>query len=431
MSAAATRVAYTLLLLWAGAASVADARTLIHAGLLIDGISDRPASDKTLIVEDSRIVAIEDGFTRPARGDELIDLSEFTVLPGLMDMHVHLASAFYNNEYLNRVRQNAADVALLAAARGRDTLAAGFTSVRDLGDRFNVTVALRDAITAGVTEGPRIFTSAKSIASTGGHADPTTGLRDDLRGDPGPAEGVIDGPVEATKAVRQRYRDGADLIKITATGGVLSVASNGRNAQFTDAELAAIVATASDYGFHVAAHAHGKAGMLRAVRAGVKSIEHGTYMDEEVMREMRRNGTYLVPTITAGRWVADKARIDGYFPAIVRPKAAAIGPQIQETFARAHAAGINIVFGTDGGVFPHGENASEFVYMVEGGMTPMEAIKSATSVAADFLERPDLGSLAPGNVADVVAVVGNPLDDIALLQNVEFVMKDGVVYHRP
>ena len=412
-------------------ATLAEARTLIHVGTLIDGVADRARSEVTVIVDADRVEAVVDGFEALQTGDRLVDLSEFTLMPGFMDMHTHLSMELSPSTYLDRFRKGEADLALYAARNARLTLDAGFTTVRDLGDSYNVTVALRNAIAAGHAIGPRIFTAAKAIATTGGHADPTNGVRSDLRGNPGPEQGVINGPADARKAVRQRYKDGADLIKITATGGVLSVARNGQNPQFTSEELDALIEAANDYGFHVAAHAHGKEGMTRAIEAGVRSIEHGTYMDDDIMRLMKRYGTWYVPTITAGRWVADKARIDGFFPEIVRPKAIAIGPLIQATFANAHEAGVNIVFGTDSGVSGHGRNAQEFVYMVEAGMAPMDAIKSATSVAAEFLELSDLGVVAEGKVADLVAVVGDPLEDIAVLQRVEFVMKEGVIYRRP
>ena len=248
-------------------------------------------------------------------------------------------------------------------------------------------------------------------------------------GDPGPDEGVVNGADDARKAVRQRYKDGADWIKITATGGVLSVAKSGQNPQFTDEELAAIIATASDYGIRVAAHAHGTEGMKRAVLAGVASIEHGTYMSEEVMKLMRQRGTYYVPTIMAGNWVGEKAKIDGFFPELVRPKAAAIGPVIESTFAKAYAAGVPIVFGTDTGVSPHGDNAQEFALMVRNGMPEMEAIHSATSVAASFLGIDKThGSITAGKQADVIAVPGDPLSDITVMQRVSFVMKGGEIY---
>ncbi len=414
------------------AATGAAADTLIHAGRLIDGEADRPRAEVTIRIDGERIVAIESGYATPGSGDTLIDLSDATVLPGLMDMHVHLSGEYAADSRLRGFTLNEADYALIAAKFARITLDAGFTTVRNVGDRFNVTVALRDAIRRGDAVGPRIFTAAKSLATTGGHADPTNGWASHIMGDPGPAEGVVNGVADARKGVRQRYKEGADWIKITATGGVLSVAKSGQNPQFTDEELRAIVETAADYGLQVAAHAHGTEGMKRAVIAGVASIEHGTYMDDEVMRLMKEHGTWYVPTILAGNWVAEQSKIDGFFPELVRPKAAAIGPLIQETFAKAYRAGVPIVFGTDTGVSPHGDNAQEFALMVEGGMPPMEALKSATSVAADFLKIGDThGRLQPGKIADIVAVPGNPLDDIRVMERVHFVMQGGRVHKRP
>jgi imidazolonepropionase-like amidohydrolase len=301
--------------------------------------------------------------------------------------------------------------------------------VRNVGDAFNVTVALRKAIAAGDVPGPMIFTAAKGLSSTGGHGDPTNGWAAHFGADPGPKDGVVNSVEDARQAIRQRYKDGADWIKITATGGVLSVAKSGQNPQFTMDELEAIIDTAADYGLRVAAHAHGTEGMKRAVLAGVASIEHGTYMTEEVMDLMIERGTYFVPTIMAGNWVAEKAAIDGFFPELVRPKAAAIGPIITDTFANAYRRGVPIVFGTDTGVSAHGDNALEFALMVAGGMPEMEAIQSATSVAADFLEIGDThGRIKEGYRADIVAVRGNPLEDISLMQEVSFVMKGGTVY---
>lgn len=409
--------------------AAAHAATLVHAGAVIDGRAERAGGPTTIVIEDGRITALERGHRAPGEGDELIDLAGSTVLPGLMDMHTHLSSEIGPDSYIVRFTHGAPQVTLQSTVYARRTLHAGFTTVRDLGDRHNISVALRDAIARGDVAGPRIFTSGKSIATTGGHADPTNGWAAHIAGDPGPADGVINGVAEARKAVRQRYKDGADLIKVTATGGVLSLAASGENPQFAQDELEAIVATARDYGFHVAAHAHGAEGMKRAIRAGVHSIEHGTYMDDEVIRLMKEHGTWYVPTILAGRFVGEKAAEPGYFPEVVRPKAAAIGPQIQETFARAHKAGVNIVFGTDCGVGPHGDNAREFALMVEAGMSPMDAIRAATSVAARFLGVDDrLGTLEPGKLADLVAVEGDPLADIGRLQAVHFVMKEGVVY---
>ncbi len=419
----------TVLLL---AAAGAFADTLIHAGRVIDGESDRILDEATVRVAGDTIIGLERGWIEAGPGDTVIDLTDYTILPGLMDMHVHLDGEYSADSRLSEFIMNEADYALDAAKFAQRTLLAGFTVVRNLGDSYNVTVALREAIEDGDVIGPRIFTAAKSLASTGGHADPTNGWASTIMGDPGPADGVVNSVEDARKAVRQRYKDGADWIKVTATGGVLSVAKSGRNPQFTMAELEAIVDTAADYGLRVAAHAHGTEGMKRAVLAGVASIEHGTYMTDEVIKLMKERGTWYVPTILAGKWVAEKAEIDGFFPELVRPKAAAIGPLIQDTFHRAYEAGVPIVFGTDTGVSAHGDNAREFGLMVEAGMPAMEAIQAATSVAARFLgieER--YGTLAAGKQADIVAVRGNPLEDIHVLENVAFVMKAGEIYKQP
>src|SRR5690606_28107329 len=412
--------------------AAAGADTLIHAGRVIDGIGERARMEMTIRIDGEQIVAVEQGYTRPGQKDLLIDLKEATVLPGLMDTHVHLTGEYSQDDRLTDFIMNEADYAFDAAKFAKRTLEAGFTVVRNLGDAFNVTIALRAAIDSGDVPGPRIITAAKGLSSTGGHGDPTNGWANHLKRDPGPVDGVVNSVEDARKAVRQRYKDGADWIKITATGGVLSVAKSGQNPQFTDKELSTIVDTAADYGMRVAAHAHGTEGMKRAVTAGVASIEHGTYMDDEVMRLMKQNGTYYVPTILAGNWVAEQAKIDGFFPELVRPKAAAIGPIIKGTFEKAYGAGVAIVFGTDTGVSAHGDNAQEFALMVEGGMPPMEAIKAATSVAARFLDIDDAhGTVEPGKQADIIAVPGNPLEDIRVLENVHFVMKAGQVYKKP
>ena len=402
------------------------ARTFIHAGHLIDPGNASVRQEVTLVIDQDRLAEVKSGFLKPAAGDQLVDLSKSWVLPGLMDMHTHLSFEYSKQAQLDRFTKNEADYAIQATLFAKRTLEAGFTTVRDLGDAYNVTVALRNAISKGTVDGPRIFTAAKSIATTGGHADPSNGMSADLRPEIGPKQGVINGPIEAREAVRQRYKDGADLIKITATAGVLSVAKSGDNPQFYDDELKAVIATARDYGMRVAAHAHGADGMKRAVLAGVDSIEHGTFMNDEIMSLMKRRGTYLVPTITAGQWVAEKAKIEGFFPRLVQPKAERIGPKILATVEKAWKEGVNIAFGTDTGVSQHGRNAQEFVYLVQAGLTPMEAIQSATVEAAKLLNASDyLGHIAPGFKADIVATDKNPLEQIEALQAISFVMKEG------
>jgi imidazolonepropionase-like amidohydrolase len=403
-------------------------RAIIHCGNLIDGKSSDVQTQMTIVVEGTTITAVEKGFTKPATSDKLIDLSKKTVMPGLIDMHVHLEGETSKDQGLQRFTLNKADVAFRSTVFAKRTLLAGFTTVRDLGGS-GVNTSLRNAINQGLVVGPRIFSVGKSIGTTGGHADPTNGYREDLMGDPGPKEGVINSPEEARQAVRQRYKDGSDLIKITATGGVLSIAKDGSGPQFTDEELKAIVETAKDYGMHTAAHAHGAEGMKRAVLAGITTIEHGTKMTDEVMELMKQKGTYYVPTITAGKFVAEKAKESGYYHPLVVPKALEIGPQIQQTFGKAYKKGVKIAFGTDAGVFPHGENGKEFGYMVEAGMPAMETIKSATIVAANILGMAEkIGTIENGKLADLVAVDENPLKNIKTMEKVSFVMKEGVVY---
>ena len=407
--------------------SLSAQQTLIHCGTIFEASSGKLLQKKTLVVEGERIIAVNNGFGTPNENQKVVDLSQQTVLPGLIDMHVHIEHESNSESYRKRFVDNEADIAFESVVFAQRTLNAGFTTVRDLGGT-GVNVALRNAINAGKVQGPRIYTAEKSLASTGGHADPTNGMRRNLAGNPGPKEGVVNSIEDAFKAVRQRYKNGADCIKITATGGVLSVAKNGQNPQFTTSEIRAIVQTANDYGMHVAAHAHGDEGMYRAVSAGVKTIEHGTLMQERTMDLMIEKEAYLVPTITAGKQVAEKAAIPGYFPAVIVPKALAIGPQIQKTFAKAYKRGVPIAFGTDAGVFPHGLNAKEFGYMVEAGMPASVALQTATVVNAKLLKQEDqLGQLKKGFYADIIAVEGNPLNSIETMENVVFVMKNGEV----
>ena len=349
----------------------------IQCGQLFDSATGTFQSNKTVVISGNVIKEIMDGHINGTEQDQTIDLKEKYVLPGLIDMHVHIEQETNPKRYLQAYTQNDADVAFGSIKYAEVTLMSGFTTVRDLGGS-GVNVSLRNAINTGKVEGPRIFTAEKALATTGGHADPTNGSKKSLMGNPGPKEGVVNGVEDAKKAVRQRYKNGADLIKITATGGVLSVAKSGQNPQFTIEEIKAICETAKDYGFHVAAHAHGDEGMQRAIIGGVKTIEHGTLMSEETMDLMIKHGTYYVPTIIAGKKVVEKAKIKGYFPEIIVPKALEIGPKIQSTFSKAYKKGVNIAFGTDAGVFNHGENGEEFGYMVEAGMPAIEAIQSAT-----------------------------------------------------
>lgn len=420
---------YLLLMLMSivAAQSLAQ-RTLIHCGTLIDGKSDKAQKEMTIIIKEGEIEGVVKGYQSPSQGVSVIDLKSKTVMPGLMDMHVHLEGESSPTSYIDEFKLNEADIAFNSTVYAKRTLMAGFTTVRDLGGT-GVNTALRNAINSGKVVGPRIYSAGKIISTTGGHGDPTNSYRHDLMGDPAPIDGVVNGPYEARKAVRQHYKDGADVIKITATGGVLSVAKDGSGPQFQMDELKAIIETANEYGMITAAHAHGPEGMKRAVEAGITSIEHGTLMTPEVMELMKEKGTYYVPTITAGKYVAEKAKIDGFYPALVVPKALAIGPKIQSTFGEAYKKGVKIAFGTDAGVFPHGENGKEFGYMVEVGMPPMKAIQSATIVAAQMLKIDNkYGSVEKGKKADIVAVDENPLDNIHTMENVSFVMKDGVIY---
>lgn len=416
------------LILFLSVSNFIIADTLLHVGNLIDTDSGDITKAVTIRVIGNEISGVTKGYANPNKNDQVINLKQSFVLPGFMDMHVHLAQ-----EYVPKAERESKIEpeyrALFAANAASKTLMAGFTSVRNLGDGGMETISLREAIRKGLAIGPRIFTSGKTIATTGGHGDPTNGMPKDNYSPPTPEEGVIDSPEEAIKAVRQRYKDGTDGIKITATGGVLSVAKSGENPQFTNAELIAIIATANDYGLWTAAHAHGKEGMKRAVIAGINSIEHGTYMDQEVMDLMKARGTYYVPTIMAGDWVAKKAKIPNFFPALVKPKAEKIGPQIQSTFAKAYKAGVKIAFGTDSGVSAHGDNWQEFILMTDAGMSNKDALKSATIETAKLLRVEDkLGQIKPGMLADIIAVQNNPIEDISTVKNVSFVMKDGVIY---
>jgi len=402
----------------------------IHAGKIYDTNSGEISLEKTIIISNDKIKSIENGFKESSDENiKIYDLKSKFVMPGLIDFHVHMESESGGPEkYISRFQDNKSDIAFKSSVIAKMTLMAGFTTVRDVGGS-GVNISLRNAINNGVIPGPRIFTSGKTIATTGGHGDRTNGYRDDLVDDPGPEQGVVNSIADARKAVRYRYKNGADLIKITATGGVMSLAKNGQNPQFTEEVIREIVKIADDYGMHVAAHAHGDEGMYRAVNAGVTTIEHGSIMSDRTMKLMKEKQTYLVPTISAGEHVAKMANIPGYYPEIIIPKALEVGVQNKTTTKKAYKMGVPIAFGTDAGVFPHGDNAGEFVFMKEIGIPTEYSLKSATITNAKLLNMENLlGQLREGFYADIIAVNESPLDNIATLKNVIFVMKDGKVY---
>jgi imidazolonepropionase-like amidohydrolase len=411
------------------AQSPAAPMTVVQCGHLIDVVHGKMLGASTIVIAADRVKEVLDG-TQQRAGANTLSMPNATCMPGLIDSHTHLTGQFSKSSYSDQFRLNPADYAIQSTVYARRTLLAGFTSVRNVGDNNNESIALRNAVNKGEVPGPRIWTAGIPIGSTGGHADGSDGYRWDLQGDPTPKDGIINSPEDAWKAVRQHYKDGADLIKIMPSGGVLDESSSSQNPQLTLAEIQAVVAAAHDYGFTVAAHAHGAEAIRRAVIGGVDSIEHGTFMNEEDMKLMKEHGTWYVPTIIAGQFVMGKAK-EGWYPPQVARKAMEVGPIIMATAGKAYKAGVRIAFGTDAGVYPHGENAKEFEYMVEAGMPPMFTIQAATTHAAQLLKRDkDVGSLEPGKYADIVAVTGNPLDDIKLMQKVGFVMKGGVVYEQ-
>ena len=403
-------------------------RTIIYCGKLIDPRAGQVLTEMTVIVTGNTVTAVQKGYMAAGSDDKVIDLKNRTVMPGLIDSHVHLEDQQSANQQLKEFTLNEADIAFQSTVYAKTTLMAGFTTVRDVGGT-GVNIALRNAIRKGLVVGPHVYTAGKIISSTGGHGDPTHGFREGLYAEPHTTETVADGKDACIKAVRQMYKEGADLIKITASGGVLSLEKDGSGAQFSDEELKAIVETAKDYGMAVAAHAHGATAIKRAILAGVTSIEHGTFMDDEAIALFKKYGTWYVPTIIAGKSVADSAKKPGYFPPVIQAKALAVGPIIQGTFAKAYKAGVKIAFGTDAGVYAHGKNWMEFVYMTEAGMPVLEAIRCATVNASELIGISDkAGTIEPGKWADIVAVEGDPTQDIHAMGQMRFVMKEGVVY---
>ena len=400
----------------------------IHAGKMFDSKEGKMLDKMTIIVSGTEIKGVKKGFEIPDSDNIIIDLKDSTVMPGFIDLHVHMESEYNPEKYLNEFTAEESEIAFSSIKFAKRTLMAGFTTVRDLGGS-GVNISLRNAINKGEVIGPRIFTAGKAIGTTGGHADPTNGWKKNIAGDPGPQDGVINGVDDARKAVRERYKNGADVIKITATGGVMSIAKNGQNPQFTIEEIKAICETAKDYDMTVAAHAHGDEGIQRAIKGGVLTIEHGTLLSDESMKLMKEYGTYYVPTITAGKEVAANAKIPGYYDELVVPKALAIGPKIQSTTERAYKAGVNIAFGSDAGVFPHGNNAKEFRFMNEAGIPVIECLQAATIVNSKILSMDSkIGQIKNGFFADIIATKSNPENDIRTLENVIFVMKNGEIY---
>jgi imidazolonepropionase-like amidohydrolase len=405
---------------------------VVYAGRLLDGTSNAARTNVSIIIDKDRIREVRDG-RAAVEGAEVIDLSDATVMPGLIDCHTHLTMQIGRDTSapLATLARRPSAIALTATGYARATLLAGFTTVRDVGAGNFVDVSLRDAINAGTVSGPRMFVATQALGITGGHVDPTGGLREDLLPEPDYRKGVVNSPEDGVRAVRYNAKYGADVIKIAATGGVLSLSDASLEQHLTFEEMKAIIDAAHLLGLKVAAHAHGAAGIKAALRAGIDSIEHGTFTDDEAIALFKEHGAYLVPTIIAGKTVESAAKQPGFFPPRIAEKALKAGPLMQNMFGRAYRAGVKIAFGTDAGVYPHGQNAKEFEYMVEAGMPAIEAILAATRNAADLLgQSANVGSVQAGRFADLVAVKGDPTSDIRLLQNISFVMKSGVVYKR-
>ena len=401
------------------------ALTIIHAGKVLSVPGKDPLSEQTIYIRGTKIEKIVSGYI-VEKGASIIDLTDNFVLPGLIDSHVHLSMEFNPNIRLDRVTKRPGDIAYDAWSNANKTLLAGFTAVQDVGGPEEI-FALRDAVNKGTVSGPRIRASGRAISPTGGHGD-THGYRQDIL-DLFHSPTICDGPSDCRRATRTAIKAGADVVKITATGGVLSNTAAGTEQQFFDDELEAIADTAAKMGRKVTAHAHGKTGIDSALRAGIKSIEHGTYLDVETARLFKKHDAVLVPTVLAGMTVVDWAKNKNWLPPASKAKALKVGPQMKDMLSIAYTNGVTIAFGTDTGVSKHGDNAREFGYMVDAGMSEMDAIKAATITAAAHLEMGEtIGTIEPGKFADIIAVNGNPLTHIEELYNVDFVMKNGVVY---
>jgi imidazolonepropionase-like amidohydrolase len=399
----------------------APAVIVLRAARMLDVRTGRIVSPAVVVIEKDRIKSVNPA-TVPA--GTVIDLGDVTLLPGFIDMHTHLSSDLEGNWLYRSVTDSAGDNALRGARNARKTLMAGFTTVRDLGSASFVDVALMRAIDQDFVPGPRMFPAGHSIGITGGHCD-TTGYAPGVL-DRGPETGVADGPEAALRAVRYQIKHGAKVIKVCATAGVLSLEGPVGAQQLSEIELRTIVEEAARHGLKVAAHAHGTEGIIAAVRAGVASIEHGSILNDEAIKLMKERGTYLVPT----SYLAQAIRLDA-LPPPIRAKAEYVLPRARQSLQLAIKSGVKIAFGTDAGVYPHGDNAREFAVLVERGMTPADAIRTATVNATDLLGVSDRGKIAPGLLADLVAVSGNPLENIRMLEDVRFVMKGGQIYKRP
>ena len=410
------------------AAQAQTTPVVLHCPNLFDSVSGKMLGETTVVISGERIEKVMSGY-QSSPGATVIELRNQTCLPGLIDDHVHLTDEYTGNHLVDKVTLNPSDYAIRSTLWAKRTLLAGFTTVRNVGDDHYNSVALRNQINAGWAEGPRIFTAGPAIGSTGGHADPTDGLSLELQGDAGAAESIIDGPEDARKAVRQHYKGGVDLIKIMSSGGVLDLSGSADNPQLTQEEINAIVATAHDYGFTVAVHAHGAEAVRRSVVGGVDSIEHGTFMDQQDMELMKEHGTWYVPTIYTAQFVTERAKVPGAYPPQVVPKALLVGPQILKTLALAYKAGVKIAYGTDEGVYAHGQNWRDFAPMVQAGIPASYALQTATINAALLLKKDkEIGSIAAGKLADITAVPGNPLNDISVMEKASFVMKAGSIY---
>lgn len=403
---------------------------VVHAGRLLDGTGAAPREQVSILITDDRITAIEPGFVTPV-GAEVVDLSRQTVLPGLIDTHVHITMSLHGGDPIrNAVTRDEFMAMADGVSDARLTLMAGFTSVRSVGDPTAAVVALKRAIAEGTVPGPRLWVAGTTLGPTGGHGDPANGLLPDMAELPHWSDSLIDSPEQARLAVRRLWRAGVDLIKIMPSGGVMSIGDDPKLQLMDDDEIRAVVQTAHALGLKVAAHAHGKLAIDHAIMLGVDSIEHGTYADAASYRLFKEHGTYLVPTLLVAERVYEMARThpEKLNPSTAR-KAIQVVPVLMANFHRAYDAGVKIAFGTDTfGVSPHGRNAEEFALLVKGGLTPMEAILAATRNAADLLGASgDVGSVQAGRYADLIAVDANPLQDVHVLENVIFVMKGGLV----